>query len=221
MKKLLLLLLMVIPLIGHGDSETSSPYDPEFDAFKASSLDLRENLPIDMDISLRASVLNAKQEPLRNQQIIKAKAIPWSAFAALLVVFLVVYYLKRGPKAQAPKKTQTLQSVLSYHDAMQKLESLKKGGKLDPSLVKDFVNQLALSVRYSFEERFQVNAPTKTTQEFLEDLGKDPRFRGQSEMQLKDFLESIDKIKFARYQPSLEECLTAAKTASTLGIVKK
>ncbi|MBC8353628.1 MAG: hypothetical protein H8E66_16640 [Planctomycetes bacterium] len=67
--------------------------------------------------------------------------------------------------------------------------------------VKVFYVRLTAIVRTYIEGTTGVNAPEQTTEEFLREIGASERFSREERQRLKDFLESADLVKFARFQP--------------------
>ena len=61
------------------------------------------------------------------------------------------------------------------------------------------------AVRVYLEERFQLRAPERTTEEFLRDLQKTPVLTEQQKKSLSDFLEQCDLVKFAKVSPGAAE----------------
>ncbi len=57
------------------------------------------------------------------------------------------------------------------------------------------------TVRVYLEERFQLRAPERTTEEFLNDLHSTAHLNGEQKRSLAGFLESCDLVKFARFEP--------------------
>jgi hypothetical protein len=52
------------------------------------------------------------------------------------------------------------------------------------------------------EERFQLRAPDRTTEEFLQDLRRTTALDDTQKTALTGFLEHCDLVKFARFEPS-------------------
>jgi hypothetical protein len=72
----------------------------------------------------------------------------------------------------------------------------------------DFFNQpkqfcilVSDAVRLYLEERFGLQAPERTTEEFLADLKASPSLNQPQKDSLQQFLSACDLVKFARYQP--------------------
>lgn len=67
--------------------------------------------------------------------------------------------------------------------------------------VKVFYVRLTAIVRNYIEGTTGVRAPEQTTEEFLREIGAGERFSQEERQRLKEFLESADLVKFARYRP--------------------
>lgn len=61
------------------------------------------------------------------------------------------------------------------------------------------------AVRWYLEERFQLRAPERTTEEFLGELREAGRLSDLQQSLLGDFLTRCDLVKFARHEPSEPE----------------
>lgn len=57
------------------------------------------------------------------------------------------------------------------------------------------------AVRVYLEERFDLRAPERTTEEFLRDLQRTPVLTESQKSSLATFLEQCDLVKFARFEP--------------------
>jgi hypothetical protein len=58
------------------------------------------------------------------------------------------------------------------------------------------------AVRVYLEERFQLRAPERTTEEFLRDLQKTSALTAPQKESLSAFLDQCDLMKFARFEPT-------------------
>ncbi len=58
------------------------------------------------------------------------------------------------------------------------------------------------TLRVYLEERFELRAPERTTEEFLQDLQGTSHLNGSQKQSLTDFLERCDLVKFARFEPT-------------------
>jgi hypothetical protein len=60
-------------------------------------------------------------------------------------------------------------------------------------------------VRVYLEERFELHAPDRTTEEFLEEVRFSPKLDQSQKELLENFLNRCDLVKFARYEPTQAE----------------
>ena len=60
-------------------------------------------------------------------------------------------------------------------------------------------------LRAYVEERFDLHAPERTTEEFMAELRASTKLRGDHKSLLEDFLSRCDLVKFARFEPPLPE----------------
>ena len=79
--------------------------------------------------------------------------------------------------------------------------------------VKIFYVRLTAIVRKYIEGTTGVHAPEQTTEEFLREIGAGARFSPEERQRLKDFLESADLVKFARFLPQSTEVQEAYERA--------
>ena len=68
-------------------------------------------------------------------------------------------------------------------------------------------------VRTYLEERFDLHAPERTTEEFLGELRNSATLRPDHKALLEEFLSRCDLVKFARFEPSLEELKSLLEAA--------
>ncbi len=66
---------------------------------------------------------------------------------------------------------------------------------------KPFCIVVSDAVRLYLEERFGLRAPERTTDEFLNDLSRNPALTDLQKASLKEFLSACDMVKFAKYEP--------------------
>jgi hypothetical protein len=60
-------------------------------------------------------------------------------------------------------------------------------------------------VRGYVEERFELHAPDRTTEEFLEEMRSTQALHPNHKALLEDFLSRCDLVKFARFEPTQDE----------------
>lgn len=69
---------------------------------------------------------------------------------------------------------------------------------------RQFAFEVSDTVRWYLEERFDLRAPERTTEEFLVELQDSPVLSPDHKASLAQFLQSCDLVKFARYEPNEE-----------------
>jgi len=79
-----------------------------------------------------------------------------------------------------------------------------------------YITRLDHAVRSYIESAYHIDASTSTTQEFLDSAAADPALDNDMRARLVQFLQSTDRVKFARYSPSPEDCAKAARAAKQL-----
>jgi hypothetical protein len=130
-----------------------------------------------------------------------ASAQDWLWWVLLALILAVAAWLLwrrwRHKKAVVP----AIPPVPAHIRAKQKLAAaLALIGQPKP-----FCIQVSDTVRYYLEERFEIHAPERTTEEFLRELrGTDLLLSDQKES-LGRFLASCDLVKFAKYEPGQAE----------------
>ena len=65
-----------------------------------------------------------------------------------------------------------------------------------------FCTEVSLAARCYLEERFDLRAPERTTEEFLVELQASRHLTRDQKESLGQFLESCDLVKFARFEPN-------------------
>jgi hypothetical protein len=81
---------------------------------------------------------------------------------------------------------------------------------------KPFCTDVADALRLYLEERFDLNAPERTTEEFLTELHSSPHLIPKQKDILADFLTRCDLVKFARHEPAESELRALWETALQL-----
>lgn len=115
-----------------------------------------------------------------------------TALAIAVVLFLLWRWWQRR-KANVPVEPP----VPAHIRAKQKLaEALALIAQPKP-----FCILVSDTVRLYLEERFDFDAPERTTEEFLRELGGTELLSPDQKESLGRFLESCDLVKFAKYEP--------------------
>jgi hypothetical protein len=138
-----------------------------------------------------------------------ATPLSWAALALVFLLLVLsgwtlLYGLGRRILAMPPDKWALGELARLGLPA----ESIEKG-------VEHFYTRLSDVLRRYLELRYHLPAPEQTTAEFLEAMHRSPQLEREQQAVLRDLLERCDLVKFARVQPSPEECRLAAEMART------
>lgn len=114
-----------------------------------------------------------------------------------------------GRLAQARRKS-------AYQVARSELDALLYGPRppVDDAVAVDaFYVSLSGIIRRYLEDRFGLNSPEQTTDEFLDSLASSPDLRGGHQELLNEFLRGADLVKFAHLLPDAAEIKTSVGLA--------
>ena len=120
----------------------------------------------------------------------------------LVGIFFLVHFLIRQSKL--PKKISTPPKP-SWELALERLNLLQRQNLPQKGHTKEYFSQLSDIVRRYMEDRFHIRAPEMTTDEFLRSLKDANGLTDEHKNFLKDFLNSCDMVKFAKYGPTVKE----------------
>jgi len=122
----------------------------------------------------------------------------WIALAAsaALALLVLVWFWLRPHRLLSPKS--------AYELALEKLEKARALIREDDPM--PYAVLVSETIRSYLGQRFQAPSTRRTTDEFLRQMEADPAtpLAGHRDL-LRDFLQSCDLVKFARYQPTLTE----------------
>jgi hypothetical protein len=126
----------------------------------------------------------------------------WGLVIALVVVALLAglawWWWKRHQPAPAAEPV-VLPTALEV--ALAALRQLRE----DNPPVEQFYVRLSDIVRHFLEDRFELHAPERTTEEFLYEVAKDRTLSEAHKEVLSAFLQECDLVKFARHQPDASD----------------
>lgn len=135
---------------------------------------------------------------------------------ALIAIGAGIYFLLRYKKPPQELLKPQIPELSAWEKAYQQLEALRRENLLDKGLFKDFFTRVSDIARHYMEDRFNIHAPHMTTEEFLYYLGVSGHLNENQKIALKDFLNSCDMVKFAKYAPTVKEALTNFDLAKRL-----
>jgi hypothetical protein len=134
----------------------------------------------------------------------------WWLLWLLLVLIAVaagIYLFLRFKKPPQERAKPQVPELPAWEKAYQELEALRQENLPDKGRFKEFFTRVADIARHYMENRFNIHAPHMTTEEFLYSLGVMGHLNESQNAALKDFLDSCDMVKFAKYAPTVNEAL--------------
>lgn len=177
-------------------------------------LRLSSTFPIDMSPENRKALLGLESDKKAaeyNVDVFEKNSFPWWMLIAGLALVLVILSMKENAKPTILKKEELIKQAEEIAlDSLKNLESqeLPRKEQFIP-----FYVELTDTAREFIEKKYQLKAPTLTTQEFLQEASQSPVFDDEMRERLSQFLISADRVKFAKYHPTEEECAQALQDA--------
>ncbi|HPS55740.1 MAG TPA: hypothetical protein PLP05_09085, partial [Sedimentisphaerales bacterium] len=121
----------------------------------------------------------------------------------VLVVFILLMAIIYSKKKQHITITRIYKSA--HEIALEKLNQLEKENLPIKGMLKLFYEKISGILRHYIEDRFELNAPERTTEEFLAELKYSAVLSGEDKNLLAQFLQQCDLVKFAKYQPEQQQ----------------
>jgi hypothetical protein len=150
---------------------------------------------------LQVGTTNAAAQELRDIKppVAIPGSWPWLALALLAVLALAAlaaWFWRRRQRPPAP----ALIIPPHVHARNRLRDALAFIHEPNP-----FCTRVSNALRTYLEDRFKLHAPDRTTDEFLEELGRAPFLSTSQREALADFLARCDLVKFARDEPNETE----------------
>lgn len=125
----------------------------------------------------------------------------WSLAVLGVVAAPAGWLILRGRRAK-----QLVRIFKPAHEvAYARLQALVAENLVEAGRIKEFYERVSGILRYYIEDRFDLHAPERTTEEFLSELqGTDVLSPPNKEL-LREFLTHCDLVKFARHDPTTEQ----------------
>ena len=124
--------------------------------------------------------------------------------AAILVILLSIYFIRRYMKRPAPVVVVEAPKVAAHIVALGKLEQLRSEKLWQEGKIKLYYSSLTDILREYIENRFKIQALEQTTEEILYGF-RNVAIDEESKMKLKQVLVLADLVKFAKEQPVAAE----------------
>ena len=166
-----------------------------------------ETKPIDIEVT---SLLGEDRAELVIADIadvvqLPKKTSPWPiAIVAVVIVAVAVLIvwvrLRRGKSAGIVRIFRPAHEI-----AYERLSALVAAKLIEAGRLKEFYERISNILRHYIEDRFDLMAPERTTEEFLFELQYTQALSVGDKDSLGEFLRHCDLVKFARHQPTTEQ----------------
>ncbi len=134
-------------------------------------------------------------------------------FGVLALAAIVLHYIYR----RKDREIESIPEPLSAHQiAYNELESLSAMDLISKGQIKEYYYRLSNIVRHYIENRFNLMAPERTTEEFLAEMIVTGKLAEDHKKLVGDFLEHCDMVKFAAYGPDSREIENSFNSAKRL-----
>ena len=128
--------------------------------------------------------------------------LPWcvGGAAAAAVIGWIIWRRRCHEKAVEDVRKSPLETALAALEQLEKDDLVAKGE------LKEYYGRVSSILREYVEERYGLQAPERTTEEFMEDLRRDSgTLTKEQKSLLEKFLMHCDLVKFAKFEPSADE----------------
>ncbi len=125
----------------------------------------------------------------------------WLLGAVTLMVAAAILILRRRKKVAALVRIFKPAHEVAYA----RLRRLVAEKLVESGRIKGFYERISGILRHYIEDRFDLRAPERTTEEFLAELGSADVLAPSHKACLEEFLTHCDLVKFARHQPTAEQ----------------
>jgi hypothetical protein len=161
-------------------------------------------MSFDIDTTNVEAIFPIKEVMTRTITVVEA--LPMGGSLLLLIVFciLIPYLLKRYHDNKPILRRVTIAPKLPpYQVALQEMERIKSEKSWQRDDVKSFYTELTDTLREYMEGRFGFNAKEMTSDEIIAHLNQQPDKEWIGE--LRELFQMSDLVKFAKYQPLINE----------------
>lgn len=142
---------------------------------------------------------------LKPQASVPANYLPYIIIVAVLLLLGGgIWYWRYRKLHPKPKEEEAEPPIPPWEEALSALSELESSDLLETARVKLYYLRLSEIVKRYLERRFRIAAVDMTTYEIKQNMRK-ARFDSWLYERSRDFLESADLVKFAKYIPSSEE----------------
>ena len=132
----------------------------------------------------------------------------WVVLVAIVLLLTAFKFLQRRKSPVATERKRSPEEIASESLAALLAQDLPGQG-----LFKDFYVRLTGIVRVYIEETTGLRAPEQTTEEFLREMRTRSTFSAERSIQLQEFLEAADMVKYAGQQPGSDQVEVSIRRA--------
>jgi hypothetical protein len=125
----------------------------------------------------------------------------WIVGGAIVAAVPLVWWLLRRKRVREQVRIFQPAHELAYA----RLRTLVAEGLVEAGRVKEFYERISAILRHYIEDRFDLRAPERTTEEFLYELGRTNVLAPPDKQMLQEFLTHCDLVKFAKHAPTTEQ----------------
>ena len=137
-------------------------------------------------------------------------ALPVVLMAVLLAAAAIVVAITRRRR-----RTEAVYSEPAHERAYRELQTLVDEDLIGNGRIKLFYLRISAILRRYIENRFGLQAPERTTEEFLAELSTADVFTEEDRQLLQAFLQHCDLVKFAEHKPETQEIQKTFDTCRT------
>ncbi|MBN2143792.1 MAG: hypothetical protein JW774_04125 [Candidatus Aureabacteria bacterium] len=133
----------------------------------------------------------------------------WSVIPAGLLIIVLGWYWRSRARGNPEK-------ILSpWENALVKLDELSASSTIEKNNFREYYYRLSDILRHYIEDRFDLMAPERTTEEFIKLMQTRPEFLSSHQQLLKQFLHECDWVKFAKGNPDPVQAQEGIQTVRT------
>ncbi len=122
----------------------------------------------------------------------------------VICIGLYVWYAVRRKKSVVQPHPSSV--IPAWDKALAQLQKINAQQLPKHGRYKDFVDGVGDVIRIYCEERFHINAPHMSSEEFLQYMQRTQVMDVQLKLSLERMLILGDMVKFAKHTPTLEDC---------------
>ena len=159
-------------------------------------------LPTDAESELHPFLDPLAPLPTRLEE---AAPFIWGSVFLFLILPLAVWLIARVRRHGRRRS--------AYEIAAAKLRKLQKAPRVTPDEIQKFYVEISAIVRRYLEDRFEIRAPERTTEEFLERASRSSSLTAEHADLLLRFLQQADLVKFAGSIPGDLEIADSVRSA--------